>query len=322
MTMQEVGEMLRSARLGKGLTLDDVHERTKISLYVLEALESGESERLPYPVYTKGFIHSYARLLGLDEAAILQDYLASVGTMKNLAIDTGVSEFTAHRNPGGRPGKVWMFLGILCLLGAGVWLAVFFIPQNEVPVQLEVQERSSAEDLPAPEVVSPVQNPMITSSEVKETLESVEMTSEEEVVSEEKNVAVSDVPVIDTPVEENVDEQPQNMGTEAAAPAGDGEDVVPAAVLAVPDAGAEKTGEHVLVVTARMDCWLRAVADGGVDGNKTVKLLHPGESISVSFAETLEIRLGNAGAVDFAVDGRPYVFEARSGEVKTLQITM
>lgn len=60
------GQILRAARQERGLSLDDAERATRIRREFLEALEADDYERLPPPVYTRGFIRSYARWLGLD----------------------------------------------------------------------------------------------------------------------------------------------------------------------------------------------------------------------------------------------------------------
>jgi cytoskeletal protein RodZ len=60
------GQILRAARQERGLSLDDAERGTRIRREFLEALEADDYERLPPPVYTRGFIRSYARWLGLD----------------------------------------------------------------------------------------------------------------------------------------------------------------------------------------------------------------------------------------------------------------
>ena len=65
-----VGQRLRAAREGKGLTLEDVAAQTRIPRRHLESLENGDWERLPAPTYTNGFAKSYATVVGLDRVAI------------------------------------------------------------------------------------------------------------------------------------------------------------------------------------------------------------------------------------------------------------
>ncbi|MEQ8181258.1 MAG: helix-turn-helix transcriptional regulator, partial [Smithellaceae bacterium] len=58
-------------REASGMTLKDVYAVTRISVVNLEAIENGAFEDLPVPTYTKNFIKTYARALGMDSRPIL-----------------------------------------------------------------------------------------------------------------------------------------------------------------------------------------------------------------------------------------------------------
>lgn len=64
--MESVGEKLRSARLQKGLTLEDVHDKTRISLKNLEAIERDDMSRFGSPFFYKSFARQISDQLGLD----------------------------------------------------------------------------------------------------------------------------------------------------------------------------------------------------------------------------------------------------------------
>ena len=57
---------LREAREAQSLTTADVARRLKLSVWQVEALESGEYQQLPGPIFVRGFVRNYARLLKLD----------------------------------------------------------------------------------------------------------------------------------------------------------------------------------------------------------------------------------------------------------------
>ena len=59
------GERLRQAREAAGLTVADVAQRLKMQVRVVESLESGDWGRLDAPVFVRGQLRSYARLLGV-----------------------------------------------------------------------------------------------------------------------------------------------------------------------------------------------------------------------------------------------------------------
>lgn len=65
---------LKETRQHKGITLEMVHEATKIPLDALKAIEQGYSVHKLQSFYYRGFIKIYAKYLELDETPILQEY--------------------------------------------------------------------------------------------------------------------------------------------------------------------------------------------------------------------------------------------------------
>jgi hypothetical protein len=66
--------VLKNTREAKGLTLEIVHEATKIPMDALRAIEEGYSVRILSPFYYRGFIKIYAEFLGLDVGETYQQY--------------------------------------------------------------------------------------------------------------------------------------------------------------------------------------------------------------------------------------------------------
>jgi hypothetical protein len=75
--MQTVGNYLRQEREAKNISLGEVAHLTKISEFYLDFLEKDDYEKLPQGPYIKGYISSYARLIGInaDEAIKLYNSL-------------------------------------------------------------------------------------------------------------------------------------------------------------------------------------------------------------------------------------------------------
>jgi len=63
-----VGERLRDARMEAGLTVADVATRLRMQLRVVDALEAEDWARLGAPVFIRGQLRSYLRLLKLPES--------------------------------------------------------------------------------------------------------------------------------------------------------------------------------------------------------------------------------------------------------------
>ncbi len=67
-----IGQILRASREDRELTLEQVAAATHIRLHYLQAMEAGDFDSLPSKVQMKGFLRSYASLLGLDEKILLE----------------------------------------------------------------------------------------------------------------------------------------------------------------------------------------------------------------------------------------------------------
>lgn len=69
--MSEIGKTLKSARIEKGYTLDDLQQITKIQKKYLIAIEEENFSVLPGDFYVRAFIKQYAETVGLDPASLL-----------------------------------------------------------------------------------------------------------------------------------------------------------------------------------------------------------------------------------------------------------
>lgn len=69
--MSDLYKELKKLRLEAGIELEDIHNRTKISLAALRAIESGQFSQLPQ-IYIRLFVRAYANEIGADENQILK----------------------------------------------------------------------------------------------------------------------------------------------------------------------------------------------------------------------------------------------------------
>lgn len=68
---QSVGQILREAREARGMTLDDASARLRLMHRQVEAMEADDFDALGQPVFARGFVRNYARLLGLAPETLL-----------------------------------------------------------------------------------------------------------------------------------------------------------------------------------------------------------------------------------------------------------
>jgi cytoskeleton protein RodZ len=75
--MPALGERFRAAREARGLTLSDVAEHIRIRSVYLAAIEDENWNAIGAPVYTRGFLRTYARFLGLDPEEAVTEFNAT-----------------------------------------------------------------------------------------------------------------------------------------------------------------------------------------------------------------------------------------------------
>src|ERR1017187_235586 len=68
-------EDLAALRHQKGISLHQIAEATKIGVRYLEAIESGQFDKLPGGFYNVSYIRQYARAIEINEGELLERYL-------------------------------------------------------------------------------------------------------------------------------------------------------------------------------------------------------------------------------------------------------
>ncbi len=73
------GEALRRVREARGITVQQIAERTKVTRHHVENIEAERFSALPAPVYLRGILVSIARELRLDGQKVARGYLERAG---------------------------------------------------------------------------------------------------------------------------------------------------------------------------------------------------------------------------------------------------
>lgn len=338
MNFQEMGLELKRARESRGLSLDEVVETTKISRRNIVALEEGNCDHLPHPVYAKGFIRSYARLLGLDgeELAMVVDQEMTElecqdpeGYEVTPAADKA---FTASEGPATSGKSRWPSILLLVLLLALLVGLIFYFGKMGgalLPKSDEAAVEQPAEQAQAPAVAELQPEPAAQSE--------MEGAAQPETASQEEVEAAAEV------AEETGAQAPeqgvQSAGSSMAEAAGAGEEKPVEAQQAAtevvtaqqPPAEQETVGEteeqesdrqlyaHLLVIRAISDkgCWV-GVWKG--DEKKMYRdfFLRNGEPLTLKFNSKRRIRIGNVAGVTVRHNGKPFELDDSKGNAQTI----
>lgn len=135
--MASFGATLKGAREARGLTLDDIARETRVARRYLAALEDEALSALPGGAYNRGYLRTYAKVLGLDADALLHEY-TDEETLQHAEVDEDldtISRAVDERRQGlGFPGRwtvahgpsLWTLLlaGFIVLIIAVRWIVM------------------------------------------------------------------------------------------------------------------------------------------------------------------------------------------------------
>ena len=154
--MNDLGEFLRRERELRRITLEDVAENTKISRRYLEAIEDDRYERLPGEAFVRGFIRSYVKYIGLDQAETMLMY-DQARSGQTVAPPRGMPQAIGRRPSDPRP-LLWLLVVGLIVVGGGLFGLVTFIesPRSFQPALFSRTERSTSAKATSPLVLTAV----------------------------------------------------------------------------------------------------------------------------------------------------------------------
>ncbi|MBD2073708.1 helix-turn-helix domain-containing protein [Phormidium sp. FACHB-592] len=279
--LKTIGDYLQRERQEQAISLDEIAVKTYIPLRLLQALELGNVERLPEPVFVQGFIRRYADAIGLDGTALAKNFTPQpsfvverkapeperLDSIEKPRVES-LPEPHEGRDRAERSNLPFVLLGTGAVLLLGVGLAaVLSRPQAETRLQ------NSQPVAVEPKSVSAVPQP---------------------------DVKVSSAPALSSQGSANPSPTPITSASQT---------------LAAPNLAADGTTKPVQVAVKLIgeESWLQVIADGKVEFEGILK---KGEQKNWQAKKTLVLQSGNAGAVLVSYNqGEPKVMGAL-GDVK------
>ena len=343
------GERLQAARIKQGLSVEDVATRMHLSPSILEALEENNFDEITAPIFVKGYLRAYARIVSLSEDEMIEQYVdfyseedPPINSTSNMAPELSPADSRIKWT------TYFVILVLAVLLAAWWWNK----QQNQdAPVSLDVQSSQSDESAVTDPVVdsdieagSETQSPVETANEVSETdpaiatdeaaAAGVDGSSEADpVVTDTAPVELVEVEQVET---EQVEVEPVAM-PETVEPAADEEiassesdasavvEAEPAALQPVvgtreqPGQSAP-TGTDKLQIIIHADTW----ADVKDSNNYQLvyDLLRADSSLELSGQAPFTVFLGNGHGVEIMINGEEVGFAARIRDDNTARLNV
>jgi cytoskeleton protein RodZ len=193
------GDRLQAARIEQGLSLDDVAGRMHLSANILKAIENNEFEEITAPIFVKGYLRAYARIVSLDEDDMIDQYIDFYSEEDPPITSTGN---TASELSAADPRFKWTTYIVVIIIGVALTTWWWNREQNDEPtISLEAQSSRLAD--------SGKSDAEVVSSEIQAVSED-QAVSEELIETDEvddstvQSVTVTEVePVTSTTVQES-----------------------------------------------------------------------------------------------------------------------
>jgi len=292
--MTGFGEHLRREREMRGVSLEEISTSTRISIRFLQAIESEELSKLPGGIFTRSFVRTYARYLGLDEERVLADCQLA-GKQKP---EVEIPRITISR---ARPDETAARTRIIGLVVAVALLAGGYAlfrhsrrvreQRSSAPVTISPSTPASGASLPVNATEGQPSVPAVRESNPPQTSAPASLGGE--------TTGPGTVQGSPPSPEAKANPTKQSATSQAASPAA-------------------ASSELVLQVAASERAWVAVDADG-----KTVlqKVMNPNEVESLKAHDSFDITVGNAQGVVLTLNGETLKPLGRSGEVKSVHLT-
>lgn len=269
----ELGGVLKTAREAQKLTIKDIRSRLHFNENQIIAMEQDNFDVLGDPTRARGFINTYARLLGLDSEELLAKHRRLYPSEKLNSLDVKTETLAMGPQREGIPRYVFV-MGLLVLLALIVWFLStlnFGVSTQEVAPELLAEESMPEVALPASERTE--------ENSAKALVDEIQLPQAQATTAAEP--AVSNQKPLANPVS-------------VAPPAS-----TPSSSLTVNKVVAS-TGNVKFVVTE--DTWVD-VKDGA-DKSVFTKLLKPGLDEVIQVSPPIKLHIGNAHGLKLYFNGK------------------
>jgi cytoskeleton protein RodZ len=321
------GETLRQARESNGWSLAEVALKLNLTVNSLSNLEAGAFDKLPGHTFARGYIRAYAKLLGMDQTVLVQQFDQSTGTDSQGSSVHSLGRIEEPVRVSHTILRIVSLLLLIAVIGGGFvwWQDQTSLRTKDLislsPEHVEVEGADGTTqihplDEPEDQAVAEGQAEGTTALALPQAETSAEAPAEAEAPAPAAPAPTpvapthSTAPVVATPV------APAPTAPVVSTPPASASvtPTIPAPAAAAPVAG---QGQVQLQFTS--DCWTQ-VTDG--TGKVLLSgLKRKGENVSVSGKPPFSVRLGFARGAQVSYNGQVVdVAPFTSGETARLKL--
>ncbi|MEH6353082.1 RodZ family helix-turn-helix domain-containing protein [Pseudomonas sp. 3JA] len=321
------GETLRQARESNGWSLAEVALKLNLTVASLGNLEAGAFDKLPGHTFARGYIRAYAKLLGMDQTVLVQQFDQYTGSD---AQGSNVHSLGRIEEPVRVSHTILRIVSLLLLIavigGGFVWWQDQASLRNKEPVAMN-PEHVEVEGADGTTQIHPLDEPedqaVVEGQAEGETALALPQDQDANAEAGAEPAAPAPAPVAPAAPAAPIATAPAAPSTPAPTAAAPATHAAPAAPVA-PAAPAAPTpapaaGEGQVQIQFVADCWTQIT-----DGNGKVLfsgLKRKGDSTAVNGKPPFAVRLGYARGAQVSYNGQPVdIAPFTSGETARLKL--
>ncbi|MCD9567944.1 RodZ domain-containing protein [Pseudomonas protegens] len=320
------GETLRQARESNGWSLAEVAHKLNLTVSSLSNLEAGAFDKLPGHTFARGYIRAYAKLLGMDQAVLVQEFDQYTGTDSQGSSVHALGRIEEPVRVSHTILRIVSLLLLVAVVGGGfIWWQDQSSQRGKEPVSLSPEhvEVEGADgttqihpiDEPEDQAVAEGQSEALDNAVQSEGQAASETPAAPAVSTAPAPAATASVPA--APVHNAPAPAPVAPAAVAQAPV---TPTAPAAAVAPGSAAATAVaGAGQVQIQFSADCWAQVI-----DANGKVllsALKRKGENVDVSGKPPFAVRLGYARGAQITYNGQAVdIAPFTSGETARLKL--
>lgn len=294
------GDMLRQAREKLGYSQKDIASRLRLRLSVINDIEDNHFEKSQLATFTRGYVRSYAKFVGLDEDDVLAKLDLHGHAQPQEHEMQSFSRRTKREAHDSRIMRLTWALAIIFIGLTGVW----WWQSLQMEPEAEVQELAGQQSQPLDESLAGAN----TATAISTDLSAADISAAAEGTAlEAVEPSSMDVVAVSEPVEPGVsfDDSFSEPDAELVAEETDSADSL--AALQTPSASAEDAETAViesdLKITFSGDCWVDIRDANGKRLDTGIK--KSGDVLNLDGTAPFKLVLGAPGVVKISYKGEP-----------------
>ncbi|WP_226457742.1 RodZ domain-containing protein [Pseudomonas sp. AF03-9] len=317
------GDTLRQARESNGWSLAEVALKLNLTTTSLANLEAGAFDKLPGHTFARGYIRAYAKLLGIDQAILVQEFDQFTGTDSQGSNVHGLGRIEEPVRVSHTILRIVSLLLLIAVIGGGFVWWQDQTSQRTKDMTSNAMEHVEVESADGTTQIHPLDEPEDQAVAEGQAAPEAPVATEQP-APETAPAATAAAPTPATPTApahaQATPAAPVAQAHTPAAPAQAPAPATPAApAISAPTTPALIAGDGRVQVTFIADCWTQVT-----DGNGKVLfsgLKRKGETLDQAGKPPLTLRLGFARGAQVAYNGQPVdVAPFTSGETARLKL--